>query len=347
MATSPRGGLPSWGTASATQWVTRTGGGQVASFSDTTDSASYTYDALGELTGVDNSVRTDQSYEYDANGNPTGEGYVIGAENRLLADPGHTYEYDAEGNRTLSTDLASGEVTQYEWDFRNRLTGVDVRAADGTLLRSVSYTYDALNRLVGRTQTDGTGAVVSEEQYALETRDLASPTATAGATSQTALDQVSAVIGADGLVTERYLWGSHTDEVLAEETAAGETLWLLGDDLGSVRAVAEYDAVTGQTSVVKRVSYDAFGAVASDSDPSVAVRFGYTGLSLDSATGLQSNRARWYDPTARRWVSEDPKGFDAGDANLGRYVGNDPLNATDPSGLDAWWNDYVPTWNDL
>jgi hypothetical protein len=41
-----------------------------------------------------------------------------------------------------------------------------------------------------------------------------------------------------------------------------------------------------------------------------------------------------YDPTIGRWLSEDPKGFEAGDSNLYRYVGNATTNATDPSGLD-------------
>jgi uncharacterized protein RhaS with RHS repeats len=40
-----------------------------------------------------------------------------------------------------------------------------------------------------------------------------------------------------------------------------------------------------------------------------------------------------YDPTVGRWLTEGPIGFDAGDANLFRYVGNDPTNLTDPSGL--------------
>ena len=40
-----------------------------------------------------------------------------------------------------------------------------------------------------------------------------------------------------------------------------------------------------------------------------------------------------YDPTIGRWISEDPMGFQAGDANLYRYVGNDPQGATDASGL--------------
>jgi uncharacterized protein RhaS with RHS repeats len=41
-----------------------------------------------------------------------------------------------------------------------------------------------------------------------------------------------------------------------------------------------------------------------------------------------------YDPTVGRWMEEDPEGFDAGDSNLMRYVGNDPTNATDPTGLE-------------
>src|SRR5437588_771735 len=43
-------------------------------------------------------------------------------------------------------------------------------------------------------------------------------------------------------------------------------------------------------------------------------------------------RARWYNAASGRWTSEDPMGFAAGDYNLNRYVGNNPMNATDPSG---------------
>jgi uncharacterized protein RhaS with RHS repeats len=35
-----------------------------------------------------------------------------------------------------------------------------------------------------------------------------------------------------------------------------------------------------------------------------------------------------------RWMQQDPIGFDAGDTNLYRYVGNDPVNSLDPSGLE-------------
>jgi hypothetical protein len=40
-----------------------------------------------------------------------------------------------------------------------------------------------------------------------------------------------------------------------------------------------------------------------------------------------------FDPTVGRFFQEDPMGFDAGDPNLYRYVGNDPANNTDPTGM--------------
>ena len=40
-----------------------------------------------------------------------------------------------------------------------------------------------------------------------------------------------------------------------------------------------------------------------------------------------------YDPSIGRWFTEDPIEFEGGDADLYRYVGNDPTNAIDPSGL--------------
>ena len=42
---------------------------------------------------------------------------------------------------------------------------------------------------------------------------------------------------------------------------------------------------------------------------------------------------RWYDATVGAWISQDPIGFEAGDANLYRYVGNMPTVLVDPSGL--------------
>ena len=47
-------------------------------------------------------------------------------------------------------------------------------------------------------------------------------------------------------------------------------------------------------------------------------------------------RARYYDPTLQRFISEDPIGFDSGDFNWYRYVGDDPVDLVDPWGLKKY-----------
>ena len=42
-----------------------------------------------------------------------------------------------------------------------------------------------------------------------------------------------------------------------------------------------------------------------------------------------------YDPSIGRWLEEDPIGFGGSDTNLYRYVGNNPTDEVDPSGLLA------------
>ena len=48
---------------------------------------------------------------------------------------------------------------------------------------------------------------------------------------------------------------------------------------------------------------------------------------------MQYVRARYLDVQAGRWVSRDPIGYDGGDWNLFRYVGNEVIGRVDPSGL--------------
>ncbi len=58
-----------------------------------------------------------------------------------------------------------------------------------------------------------------------------------------------------------------------------------------------------------------------------------TGRDWDADADLYYYRARWYDPAIGQFISEDPLGFGAGDANLHRHVGNSPVTFVDPSGL--------------
>lgn len=62
---------------------------------------------------------------------------------------------------------------------------------------------------------------------------------------------------------------------------------------------------------------------------------GYTGHQDDVATGLTYMQARYYDPVVGRFMAVDPVQFDGDNPQyFGRYtyVGNNPVNATDPTG---------------
>jgi RHS repeat-associated protein len=83
-----------------------------------------------------------------------------------------------------------------------------------------------------------------------------------------------------------------------------------------------------------RTSYDTFGRVWTSTTPSAESRFAFTGRDLDPESDLYHHRARYYDPATGQFISADPIGFEAGDGNLYRYVGNGPIDGTDPSGLE-------------
>lgn len=101
----------------------------------------------------------------------------------------------------------------------------------------------------------------------------------------------------------------------------------MSDQQGSVRVLLD-DA----GNAINQISYDSFGNITNETDPTVDFRFAYTGRELDSETGQYYYRARYYDPATGRFINEDLIGFEGGDTNLYRYVGNSPTLYVDPSG---------------
>jgi RHS repeat-associated protein len=244
-------------------------------------------------------------------------GYDTGSNNLLLSDGTFDYVYDSEGNRTsrtrISNDPADDKTVLYEWDYRNRLTRVVFKDNSGDVTKEVIYEYDIFNRRITKIiDADGEGVGVAEQtDFIYDGQDI-----------------VLALDG-EGSLTNRYLHGPAIDQILADEQIAEEQLiWTLADNLGSVR-----DLVNNAGEVESHIDYTAFGAVETITNNLVQTLYGFTGRERDAETGQTYHRARYYDPLVGRWLSEDPIGFYAGDGNLGRYVGNNPVNYTDPSGL--------------
>lgn len=69
----------------------------------------------------------------------------------------------------------------------------------------------------------------------------------------------------------------------------------------------------------------------------------FQGGRYESMSGLYDFRNREYSPTLARWFQNDPLGFQAGNSNFYRFVGDNPANATDPSGM-AWETLASGTW---
>jgi RHS repeat-associated protein len=201
----------------------------------------------------------------------------------------------------------------YGYNNANRLiSAVETDTATSAMLQSASYVYDVFGNLLSESVTvDGT-TTVSQFGYM------------PGGT-------LYANVGSGGTIQTRYVAGvGGADTWLARVESGGGGAWLLSDHQGSVTRVV---GLTGD--VLDAINYDAFGNVVSETDPTTRGELGFQGGRYDSVTGNWMFGVREYDPGRRDWITQDPSGFAAGDANLYRYVGNSPTNATDPSGLDS------------
>lgn len=132
-------------------------------------------------------------------------------------------------------------------------------------------------------------------------------------------------LGGGGNLLAHYTQGAGIDDPLAM-TGAGGTYFYHADGLGSITSLTDPAGALAASYV-----YDSFGKL-SGSTGTVTNAFQYTGRDFDSEAGLYYYRARYYDPTTGRFISEDPVGFLAG-VNFYEYAANSPSNLIDPTGL--------------
>ncbi|MEW6682131.1 MAG: FG-GAP-like repeat-containing protein [Nitrospirota bacterium] len=122
----------------------------------------------------------------------------------------------------------------------------------------------------------------------------------------------------------KYIFAGSQRLALKPNGTTGTIYYYHTDHLGSS------SVVTDQTgAVVERLGYHPYGQVRTNTG-SVDVNHKFTGQRLDDSTGLYFYNARYYDPVLGRFLRPDPLTYDHY-----MYVGNNPINATDPSGYQT------------
>jgi RHS repeat-associated protein len=289
--------------------VTYDGAGKIVKRVETQLGAShsfdYAYDADGELTQVQRDGVPIEAYSYDTNGNRVSA--AVGGQ------PAQTATYGP--GDVLTHAGAAGGATAYQFDADGYLThrGADAftYSAEGELLSStvaadtVTYDYDGLGRRVARTQA----GQVTQYLYG----NLDHPF------------QVTASRAPSGELTNYFY---DEDGLLYAFQRGGNEFAVATDPVGSPLLVLD----SSGAAVDQRV-YDGFGNLVSESDPTFELPIGFAGGLADPVTGLVRLGYRDYDPATGRFTARDPLLFGGDGFNLYRYVGNDPVRGTDPTGL--------------
>ncbi len=297
----------------------------------------YEYDDLNQLTDFARGVLSDsnsdgildtvaspsrtQAWDLDAMGNwqslstnGTGQSRTTDAQNQVTGVGSASLTFDANGSMTTDE---TGQ--QFVYDAWNRI----VKVLSPSSVTKVEYAYDALSR---RVEADSASMGTTHFYYStgwqlLEERD--------GGTSASDVDL-------------QYFWSiDYVDALTARLDYTSGTLtttrYALHDAQWNVTAVG-----TTSSGVQSRYVYDPYGThtqltsswgVGGPRPPRESIHLFQGGL-RDYDTGLYHFRNRDYSPTLGRWTRNDPIGFEAGDTNLYRYVGNGPVNGVDPWGLE-------------
>jgi RHS repeat-associated protein len=231
-------------------------------------------------------------------------------------DPAHNLnQYTSAGSTAVTSD-ANGNIQSrdgwtYSYDAQSRLR----RAAKGTVF--LDFYYDGLNRQITRSVQTGSGSRVTFSVWdgwnLLEEHGL-------------------------GDVLQRmYFYGGKTDELACAFGGVQPNSWVVQDGRGNVSHI-----FNDSNNLVERYTYglagepqirDGSGNLRSES--AVENRFLFQGRDYLKEGAIYDYRNRFYLPALGRFIQPDPIGFKGDPGNLYRYCGNDPVNRSDPMGLDS------------
>ena len=283
-----------------------------------TEAETYLYDEIYRLLTVTSSKP--EAFTYDAVGNrqsgpgpkDTGTGfYQHNDANQMTKGRRLSYGYDNAGNQTARTiPGVTGKTWTQTWDYNNRL--IKVEKVKGANSRIVTFKYDPFGRRIEKRMVLTINGVTKTTRYSyLYDND--------NIVYEEFTDE-------NGVTTKtHYTHGPSVDEHLALERN-GQFYYYHADGLGSITAISD-----ASQNPVQEYSYESYGAMKAAMD--FRNSYTFTGREWDKETGLYFYRARYYDPMEGRFISKDPIGLEGG-ISLFSYVKQNPINYTDPAGLE-------------
>jgi RHS repeat-associated protein len=196
-----------------------------------------------------------------------------------------------------------------------------------------TYSYDAQNRLIKAVSKGGSNTVIMayDPQNRVVARMINS------SATYYVYDNWKLLAEYDdyGVEDAYYVHGPRADEPLTLNISTGGTSYYIQDGNGNVTTMTDTSG-----NVIERYTYDPFGNVTitgptgtTQSTSSVGNRFMFTGREYIAQIKLYDFRSRVYSPGLGRFIQSDPMRFQAGDNNIYRYCGNNPISGADPMGL--------------